>query len=137
MTRRTLSFDAVGVLQIVVAIFLFTLGLIAILEWNSGASQLGRGLTRLFGGPNNPISLIVAIVELAAGAIVFAALFVNVASRLIYVLTIIIAVLWVVEIIIAFFAQDAFRPDFLIWLNRLSADVIILLGLWLINRRYA
>ncbi len=137
MTRRTLSFDAVGVLQIVVAIFLFTIGLIGIIDWNSGASQFGRGLTRLFGGANNPISLIVAIVELAAGAIVFAALFVNVTSRLIYVLTIIIAVLWVVEIIVAFFVEEAFRPDFLIWLNRLCADLIILLGLWLINRRYA
>lgn len=137
MTRRTLAFNVIGVLQIVLAIFLFTLGLIGIMEWNSGASQFGRGLTRLFGGPNNPISLVVAIVELAAGAIVFAALFVNVTSRLIYVLTVIIAILWFVEIIIAFFAEDAFRPDFLVWLNRLSADVIILLGLWLINPRYA
>ncbi|HVP17515.1 MAG TPA: hypothetical protein VMU36_00860 [Spirochaetia bacterium] len=41
------------------------------------------------------------------------------------------------EIVIAVFAEDAFRPDFVIWLNRLSADVIILLGLWLINRRHA
>jgi len=78
----------------------------------------------------------VAIVELAAGVIVFAGIFVNVRSRLVYWLIIIISVLRVVEIIITFFAQGPFDPDFIIWLNRLSADVIILLALWLINRRY-
>ena len=48
-----------------------------------------------------------------------------------------IAILWIVEIVIGFFAQGLFEPDFIIWLNRLSADVIILAALWLINRKYA
>jgi hypothetical protein len=137
MTRRTLSFDAVSVLQIVVAVFLFTLGLIGIVDWNSGLSQFGRSVNRLFGGANNPLAITMAVVELAAGVIVFAALFINVMSRLVYWLTIVISILWAVEIIVGFFAQGAFEPDFIIWLNRLSADVIILLGLWLINRKYA
>jgi hypothetical protein len=137
MNRRTGTFDAVIVIQIVVAIFLFTLGLIGIIDWNSGASQFGRGLNRLFGRANDPFNIIVAIVELAAGVIVCAGLFVNVRSRLLYWLTMVIAILWVVEIIIGFFAQNPFEPDFIIWLNRLCADVIILLALWLINRKYA
>ena len=137
MTRRALSFDAVSVIQIVVALFLFTLGLIGIIDWSSGMAQFGRSMSRLFGAANNPLNIIVAIIELAAGVIVFAALFVNVRSRLVYWLTVIIAILWVVEIIIGFFAQGPFEPDFLIWLNRLCADVIILLALWLINRKYA
>jgi hypothetical protein len=137
MTRRTVTFDAVSVIQVVVAIFLFTLGLIGIIEWNSNLSQFGRGLDRLFGRANDPFNLIVAIVELAAAVVVFAALFVSVKSRLLYWLTIVIALLWVVEIIIAFFAQGPFEPNFIVWLNRLCADVIILLALWIINRRYA
>ena len=137
MARRTISFDAVSVMQIVVAVFLFTLGLIGIVDYNSGLSQFGRDLNRLFGRANDPINIIVAVVELAAGLIVFAALFISVHNRLIYWLTIIIAILWIIEIIVAFFAQGAFEPDFLIWLNRLAADVIILLSLWLINRKYA
>jgi hypothetical protein len=137
MTRRTVTFDAVSVIQVVVAIFLFTLGLIGIIEWNSNLSQFGRGLNRLFGRANDPFNLIVAIVELAAAVVVFAALFVSVKSRLLYWLTIVIALLWVVEIIIAFFAQGPFEPNFIVWLNRLCADVIILLALWIINRRYA
>jgi hypothetical protein len=137
MTRRTVTFDAVGVLQIVVAVFLFTLGLIGIIDWNSNLSQFGRGLNRLFGGSDNPLNLIVAIVELAAGAIVFIAVFVAVTSRLLYWLTMVIAVLWLLEIIVGFFAQGAFEPDFTVWLNRLAADVILLLALWLVNRKYA
>jgi hypothetical protein len=137
MSRRAVTFDAVSVIQVVVAIFLFTLGLIGIIDWNSNLAQFGRGLNRLFGRANDPFNIIVAIVELAAGVIVFAALFVGVKSRLLYWLTIVIAILWVVEIIIAFFAQGPFEPDFIVWLNRLCADVIILLALWIINRKYA
>ncbi len=137
MARRTVSFDSVSVLQVVVAIFLFTLGLIGIVGWNSDLAQFGRSLNRLFGRPDNPVNLVVAIVELAAGGIIFISLFVTVTSRLIYWLTMIISILWVVELIIGFLAQDPFQPDFLVWLNRLAADVIILLALWLINRKYA
>jgi len=137
MAKRTISFDAVTVLQIVVAVFLFTLGLIGVTEWNSNLAQFGRSLGHLFGRADNPLNLIVAVVEMAAGVIVFIALFITVTNRLIYVLTLIIAILWVVEIIVSFFGQDPFKPDFLVWLNRLAADVIILLSLWLINRKYA
>ena len=137
MTRRALSFDAVSAIRIVVALFLFTLGLIGIIDWNSGMAQFGRSMNRLFGTGNNPLNIIVAVMEMVAGVIVFAGLFVNVRSRLVYWLTMIIAILWVVEIFIGFFAQGPFEPDFLIWLNRLCADVIILLALWLANRKYA
>ena len=137
MAKRSVSFDAITVMQIVVAVFLFTLGLIGLVDWNSSLAQFGRSVNRFFGHADNPLNLIVAVVEMAAGVIVFIALFITVANRLIYVLTLIIAILWVVEIIVAFFGQDPFKPDFLVWLNRFAADVIILLSLWLINRKYA
>jgi len=137
LAKRSVSFDAITVMQIVVAVFLFTLGLIGLVDWNSSLAQFGRSVNRFFGRADNPLNLIVAVVEMAAGVIVFIALFITVANRLIYVLTLIIAILWVVEIIVAFFGQDPFKPDFLVWLNRFAADVIILLSLWLINRKYA
>jgi hypothetical protein len=125
------------VLQIVVAVFLFTLGLIGLIGWNSNLSEFGRGLNRLFGRANDPFNLIVAILELASGVVVIGGLFVTASNRLLYVLTFVIAILWVVEIIIEFFAQSPFEPNFIVWLNRLAADVITLGALWLINRRYA
>jgi uncharacterized membrane protein YphA (DoxX/SURF4 family) len=139
MARRSV-FDTgttVFILQIVVAAYLITLGLLGIIYWQSGGAQFVRDLNRAFGGSNNPFSLIVAIVELAAGAIVLLGLFISVRSGLLAGATLVIAILWVIQIIIVFFARNIFEPDFLVWLNRLAADLIVLLGLWLINRKYA
>jgi len=47
-----------------VAVFLFTLGLIDVMHWNSDLAQFGRGLIRLFGKTSSPVDLIIAIVEL-------------------------------------------------------------------------
>lgn len=137
MTRRTGTFDAMIAVQIVVAVFLFTLGIIGIMYWNSDISRFGRGVNRLFGRADNPFNIFLAVVELAAGVVVFAGVFVTLKSRLLYWLTMVIAIVWILEIIIVFFAQGIFEPNFLVWINRLCADLIILLALWLINRRYA
>ena len=140
MARRNEVLDAgltVRILQIVVAAFLITLGLIALIHWNSGLSRFGRDLNRAFGRASNPVNLIVGIVELVAGVIVLAGLFMRESGRLVYATTIVIAILWVIQIIVIFFAQGIFEPDFWVWANRLAADLIILLALWLINRRYA
>jgi hypothetical protein len=131
------GFEVSIVLQVVMAVFLITLGLIGIINWNSGLAQFGRDLNRVFGRPSNPINLIAAILELVAGVIVLAAVFIYVRSRLLYVATLIIAILWIVRIIISLFAQELFEPNFLAWLNRFSADLIVLTALWLVNRKYA
>ncbi len=135
--RRSAGFDVTVVLQIVMAAFLITLGLIGIINYSSDLAQLGRDLNIVFGRANNPINLIAAIVELIAGVIILAAVFFYVQSRWIFVATLVIAILWAVRIIINLFAQDIFEPTFLIWLNRLCADLIVLTALWLINRKYA
>jgi uncharacterized membrane protein YphA (DoxX/SURF4 family) len=139
MARRNV-FDigtTIFILQIVVAAYLITLGLLGIIYWQSGGAQFVRDLNRAFGGSNNPFSLIVAIVELAAGVIVALGLFTSVRSGLLAAATLVIAILWVIQIIIVFFARNIFEPEFLVWLNRLAADLIVLLALWLINRKYA
>lgn len=138
MAKRTVAVNSIGVMQIIVALFLFTLGIVGIMHWNSGLSQFARGVNRLFGGTNNPFNLIVAIIELAAGAVLAGALFVSVKNRIIYLLTLIVAVLWVIDILITFFFNaNAFKPDFATWLNQLLANLVILVALWLVNRKYA
>ena len=128
MTRRSVTFDAMSVMQFVVAVFLITLGLMGIIDWN-------RSMYRYFGRANEAFNIFLGIVELAAGVIVGIALFIRMQSRLVYWVTIIIGIIWIVLIIIGFFAQGPFEP--LYWLNRLAADVVILLAIWMINRRYA
>ncbi len=140
MARKNVGLDSgstLFVLQIVVAAFLITLGLVGLIHWNSDPARFGRGLTRAFGGSNSPFSLVVAIAELAAGIIVLAGTFARVRSGLLYAATLVIAILWAVQIVVSFFARDIFEPDFWIWLNRLAMDLIVLLALWLLNRKYA
>ncbi|HET6451579.1 MAG TPA: hypothetical protein VFI08_09715, partial [Spirochaetia bacterium] len=60
MAKRSVSFDAITVMQIVVAVFLFTLGLIGLVDWNSSLAQFGRSVNRFFGRADNPLNLIVA-----------------------------------------------------------------------------
>jgi len=137
LDRGNQTVTVTTILQIVIAVFLVTLGLIGIIHYNSDMAQIGRGLNKLFGRANNPLNLVVAIAELAAGVIVFAGLFFAVRSRLLFAATLVIAVLWIVHIVLSFFVGNFAEPDLLVWLNRLSADLIVLLALFLINRKYA
>jgi hypothetical protein len=82
-------------------------------------------------------NLAMGILEIVAGVIVVAGLFVAMRGRVLYVLTLIIVAVWIVAIIFAFFVNRIFEPDFLSWLNRLSLYVVVLIALWMINRRYA
>lgn len=137
MARSRSSMDLVTILQIVVAAFLITLGLIAIIHYDSDLARFGRGMNRLFGRSDDPLNLTVAVVQVVAGVIVFAGIFFAVQSRLLYGATLVIAILWVIQIILSFFASNFAEPDLVIWINRLAADLIVLLALWLINRKYA
>ncbi len=137
MARGKAAVDVTTILQIVVAVFLITLGLIGIIHYNSNLAQFGRGMNRLFGRANDPLNLVVAIIEIVAGVIVFAGVFFAVQSKLLYAATLVIAVLWIIQIILSFFASNFAEPDLIVWLNRLAADLIVLLSLWLVNRKYA
>ncbi len=87
---KKVSIEAVFLLQLGVALFLVTLGIAGITHWNSGSSEFVRGLRSLFGQPNDPLALIVAIVEITAGVVVASALFFPTKGRLAYGLTLII-----------------------------------------------
>jgi len=137
MARSRSSLDLTTILQIVVAAFLITLGLIAVIHYDSDMARLGRGMNRMFGRSGDPLNLVVAIVEIVAGVIVFAGVFFAVRSRLLYGATLVIAILWIIQIILSFFASNFAEPDLVVWINRLAADLIVLLALWLINRKYA
>jgi hypothetical protein len=134
---RSSGFDATLLLQIALVLFLITLGIVGLAEYNSRLNELGRSLSRLFGRPDNPVNLIVAIAELVAGILIGVALFAPIGRRVIWVACIIIGVLWIINILWVFFFNNAFEPDFAIWLNGLSADLIVLAVLWLVAQRYA
>jgi hypothetical protein len=129
--------DASLILQIALVLFLITLGIVGLTEYNSNLNQLGRSLNRLIGRADNPINLIVAIAELVAGILIGLALFVPLEKRIVWIACLIIAILWIIKILWVFVFNNAFEPDFIVWLNALSADLIVLVGLWITGRRYA
>jgi hypothetical protein len=130
-------FDATPLLQIALVLFLITLGIVGLTEYNSRLSEIGRGLNRLFGRADNPVNLITAVAELVAGIIIGLALFVPVEKRVLWTVCLVIAILWILKILFVFVFYNIFEPDFVTWLNALSADLIVLVGLWITGRRYA
>jgi hypothetical protein len=136
-TRTRTSLDATLLLQIGLVLFLVTLGIAGLTAYNSNLSEFGRSVNRFFGRPDNPFDLIVAIAELVAGIILGLVIFVPIAKRTVWLACVVIAILWVVKILWVFVFNNAFEPDFITWLNQLSADLIVLVGLWITGRRYA
>lgn len=124
-------------MQVIVSVYLVTLGVVAISAYNQPGSAFARDMSRFFGtSSSGSFDLAVAIAEVVAGVIIFLGLFPVVSNQLIYFAAIIIALLWVVRIVYYFFFQHIFQPDFISWLNRLSLDLIIATGMWLVASRY-
>jgi hypothetical protein len=136
-TKTASRVDTLFVLQIVVAVFLVAIGLSVLIYADTGWTRLGRDVHHWFGRTNDPFNVIVAVVELLAGVLLFAALFVPVKTRWLYWTTLVIAIVWAIWIFLDLFVNRIFEPTFFSWLKWLAADFIQLLALWLINRKYA
>jgi hypothetical protein len=133
---KRVSFEVVILLQVAAGLFLATLGIAGIAHWDSDLNELGRAVTRFFGGRSDPTSLVIAIVELVAGVAILLALFVPVKGKALSFLTLIVAVLWAIYLVVVA-VRSAFEPDFVSWLNTLATDVLVLVSLWMVNRRYS
>jgi hypothetical protein len=137
MTRTRASIDASILMQIAIVLFLISLGIVGIMYYNSRLGEWGRSIDRFFGRPDNPVNIIVAVAELAAGIILGFALFVPVPGRAAWIASLVMVILWIVKILWAYVLSGIFEPDFMVWLNRLSVALIVLVGLWIVNRKYA
>jgi hypothetical protein len=126
-----------AVLQLVVALFLITLGIVGIINYNSDLNQFTRAVAKAFGGRDNVLNMVIAITELVSGIIIGGALFVSSSKNLLFLASFIVLALWIIRILYFFFLNNIFEPDFLIWLNRLSLDLVVGASLWIVSRRYA
>jgi uncharacterized membrane protein YphA (DoxX/SURF4 family) len=131
------GFDATLILQIILAVFLVTLGIVGLAHWNSRAAEFARDVNRFFGQPNSPVGLIVAIAEIVAGVIIGLALLIPLERRVVWIATLVIAILWLIYILWALVFNNAVEPDFVSWLNILCADLLVLVCIWIVGRRYA
>jgi hypothetical protein len=137
MSRTRMSLDGTLLMQIVVAVFLISLGIIGIMYFSSRIGEWGRSIDRFFGRADNPINIIVAVAELVAGIIIAFALFMPVPGRAAWISGLVMVILWIVKILWTYVLNGIFEPNFIVWLNGLSVSLIVLVGLWIVTSKYA
>lgn len=118
--------DGLLLLQIALGVFLVTLGVADLIDYDSGINQLGR-----FFGNNQILNLVIGIIEIAAGAFLIISIFPGLINgKVINLLGMIICVLWLIklvyfDIVQGFNSNAVFRS-----LQDISLQSIVLIALW-------
>lgn len=131
-TRANPPINAEFVLQICLGVFFLALGIMGVTEFNSKVS----GVLRFF-GKNDTLNMIIAIVEIAMGAVLLLAIVVRLPGGLGKVLGIVLAVLWAILMVMTYVVNKPFEPTFIEWLVGLSRDASILAALWIVACRFS
>ncbi len=137
MSDRRGNFPVV-LLQLSLAIYFLTLGVIGILTYNSPGSELARAFSSFFQtGNSGVIDLVISIVQVLSGLVVLASLFVRVSRSGLYFAIVIVLVIWLVQIAYYRVIIGLLEPEFWSWLNVISRELVIAAGLWVVARDYS
>lgn len=132
--RRTGSFF---LLQIAVGMFFLLMGLQGIINYDSYGSQATRFVNDLFGNSNNIINIIVSVGALVSGVIILGGLFIPLKNSTLMVATLIVFIFWALKIVYFYVANNLMEPDLITWLQNISLQFVILMSVWIINRKYS
>ncbi|MFW5716525.1 MAG: hypothetical protein ACOC0E_03665 [Spirochaetota bacterium] len=127
MARNRLDISAI--LTILVGAFLLLDGIAGLTQANSFVGEIGRAL----GARGSTINLIIAIVEVVAGALLLLSLIVNL-GELERFLGIGIFIAWAVVMVLVFIVNN-FAPDTLGWWIGVTEYSIILAAIWMVKGR--
>lgn len=133
-TRRTGSFF---LLQIAVGLFFLLMGLQGIINFDSYGSQVTRFVNDLFGNNSNLINIIVSIGALVSGLIILGGLFIPFKNSTLMIATLFVFIFWILKIVYFYIAHNLMEPDLITWLYKLSLDIVVLMSVWIINRKYS
>ena len=137
MAKKKVSLGSDTILQVVVGLALFFIGLLTIINYNSTGREVQRVLTDAFGGKSDVLDLIFGVLLLVSGVFVAGALVLPLENKLLFLMTLLAFVVWAIRIILIYFVNDIFEPDFVNWVAPLCVDFIVLTALWMVNRKYA
>jgi hypothetical protein len=138
MKKTTVKTTPRFFLQLSVAAYFILYGLVGIAYYDSGISSTwGRALVRVFGGRYDVLSLIIAILTLVSGVILLLGLFLRIEANLLYSAGLGIFIFWAVRMLYIFFVRDLMLPNFLVWLEQLALDLVVLAAVWLVTRKYS
>jgi len=138
MKKTTVKTTPRFFLQLSVAAYFVLYGLVGIAYYDSGiASTWGRALVRVFGGRYDALSLIIAILTLISGVILALGLFLKIEPNLLYAAGLGIFIFWAIRMLYIFFVRDLMLGNFLVWLEQLALDLVVLAAVWLVTRKYS
>ena len=137
MAKKKDSFGSITILQIVVGVALFFVGLLTIINYDSTGREVQRFLTDTFGGKSDTFDLVFGILLMVSGVFVAAAVVLPFEKKLLNLTTLAVFVVWAIRTVLIYFVNDIFEPDFVNWITPLCVDLIVLASLWTVNRKYA
>jgi hypothetical protein len=130
--KAGVSISSLFFLQLCLGVFFLMLGIMGLGNYNSKLSEVAR-----FFGRDDTMRVIMSVVELVMGVVLVLGLFVSVSADLTKIFTFALFVLWAVYMVINFFLNDSFlEPNTVVWLYNFSWHAVVLVGLWVVGRRY-
>ena len=145
MNRNRPAGQPIFLLQLAVAVFFFILGLQTVMEIQNPG--FFREVASVFAGPEGGrvLALVMGILALLSGFLLFLELLFLGGTRILSLFTVLIFLYWAIRIVLVRFLGQinvengtvVFLPDLMGWLLALSTDVIILLAVWSVFRKYA
>ncbi len=127
------SVNSIFFVQLSLALMFIAIGIVGITNFNSDISQFGRSVNNLFGKNNDIIPILFSILELVAGVLLLLSLFTGMPGKFLSIALIVIFVFWAITIVMNYFMDGIFEPDFIVWLSRVSPQLVILSALWMIS----
>jgi hypothetical protein len=130
--KSAVSFSSLFFLQLCLGVFFLMLGIMGLGDYNSRASEFAR-----FFGRDDTMRVVMSVVELVMGVILVLGLFMSVSADLTKIFSFSLFALWGLYMVVNFFLNDAFlEPNAVVWLYNVSWHAVILVGLWVVGRRY-
>ena len=128
------SVNSMFFVQLSLALMFIAIGIVGLTNYNSNLSQFGRSVNSLFGQSNDIIPVLFAVLELVAGVLLLLSMFTGLPGRFLSIAMLIIFIFWAVTIAMNYFMDGIFEPDFIVWLSRVSPQLVILSALWMVTR---
>jgi uncharacterized membrane protein YphA (DoxX/SURF4 family) len=119
-------------IRIFSGLFLIALGLTELNAQQAFLHGVFRGITQPFGADAGALNTIAALVELAAGLLLVAGLFLHIRGSVYRVVMIAVFIAWIGRIIYHSLFAGFMEPDFLLWLKGFSFDAVFAVVLWLL-----
>jgi hypothetical protein len=130
--RKSVSFTSVFFLQLALGMFFLMLGIMGLGNYNSDLSKVARWF-----GRDDTLRVIMSVVELIMGGILLLGLFISVGGNIARVFSFALFILWALYMVMNFVLNDSFlEPSTVVWLYNVSWNAVILVGLWVVGRKY-